>query len=37
MAQIVDWNKKNQNYYKFVNMNVMTLQTLLIMAFENIN
>jgi hypothetical protein len=24
MAQIVDWNKKNENYYKFVNMNIVT-------------
>jgi len=26
MAQIVDWNEKNENYYKFVNMKAMALQ-----------
>jgi hypothetical protein len=35
MAQMVDWNKKNENYYKFVYMNVMALWNLLALTFEN--
>jgi hypothetical protein len=33
MVQIVDWNQKNEKYYKFVN--VIALQDFLVLTFEN--
>jgi hypothetical protein len=35
MVQIANWNQKNENYYKFVNMNaIMAFQDLLVLTFK---
>jgi hypothetical protein len=33
MASIVEWNKKNEKYYKFVDMNAKYLQDLFVLTF----
>jgi len=35
MISIVDWNKKKGNYYKFVDMNAMAFQYLLVLIFKS--